>query len=149
MDEIREVPFLVLEAKGNSTPLTLEIGLFEAHSILLGMEGFQQPAPLTHDLLADILLQTGWKPTGLYIQGLKLGQIHCQWKIQKGMRQKLVEIRPSDGVALSIRMGFPLFVSSEYFYHWEAQSQERNLLQTVLPQQVYLNPNPVSHATIP
>jgi bifunctional DNase/RNase len=101
-------PKLHLEALGSSFHFSMEIGPFEASAILIELEGLIPPRPLTHDLLAQTFRTHGFKPEGMYLYRKVEDQYLAKLHYRKGWTKHEIELRPSDGFALSLRLGFPV-----------------------------------------
>ena len=103
-----EMPMVLLHEKGGHRVLPLWVGPSEASSIIVEMEGVQPPRLLTHDLLTFLFNRHKFKMKSLEIYGVvdekHLARIHYT----RGWRRYTVDVRPSDGVALALRMGAPI-----------------------------------------
>ncbi len=91
--------------------LPVEIGPFEASAIIVEMEGLHPPRPLTHDLMSGLFFKHNFTVLRLEIYGM-LEEKHLARIIYKHrLRQFSMEVRPSDGIAIVLRMGAPILVS--------------------------------------
>ena len=105
-------PVVILRSKDGGV-LPIVIGFFEAQAILLGLEKPSLPRPLTHDLMRHILEGLGGKLLRLEIHGLKESVYYAHLVVQVQGEIKLVDCRPSDGLALALRCDAPVFASEE------------------------------------
>lgn len=105
-----EAPFVLLKAKAPGKGFSIEIGPSEASSIILFLEGVHPPRPLTHDLLAAVVQLGSLKILGLWIYEERDGRFLSRLHFAKSWgRRGSLEVRPSDGLALSLRLNYPVF----------------------------------------
>ena len=98
---------------GTGQLLPIWIGQPEATSILLALEGTEMPRPLTHDLMMNLLETLGSYVERVEINRVDEGTFFATITIRAEDRSYLVDARPSDSIALAIRMGAPIFVAAE------------------------------------
>jgi len=98
---------ILREVEGNRR-LPIIIGQAEAQSIALEMEGIKPPRPLTHDLMKNIIGSFGAELTDVVIDDLRDGTFYAKLNIDN----QLIDSRPSDAIALAVRYGAQIFVSS-------------------------------------
>lgn len=91
------------------------IGPLEAYSISNELQGIKNPRPNTHDLMIIILQQLGARILRVIINDLVGNIFYATIVIQ--MEDRIIEIdaRPSDSVALAIRVGCPIFMHKKVF----------------------------------
>ena len=114
IDEKRQEQIIVLKEKNGDRQFPIVIGFLEASSIKMKLAGIKPPRPLTHDLLVDTIHGLGAKMTGLVIDDLQNNTFHSkiQLKLRNG-KPKIIDARPSDGVALAVRTDASIFVSED------------------------------------
>ena len=107
---------MFLGDKESGWVVPIGIGPTEATSILLAMEGKRFPRPLSHDLLQNILQGLGAELERVVIDSIK-EDAFCATLSVRSSRKGLLEIdaRPSDSVALALRMGTPLYIAEPLF----------------------------------
>ncbi|MEI7814986.1 MAG: bifunctional nuclease family protein [Coriobacteriia bacterium] len=103
------------EEPGTGRLLPIWIGQPEATSILLALEGTELPRPLTHDLMKSLLETLDSYVERVEITRVDEGTFFAAITIRAEERTLLVDARPSDSIALAIRMGAPIFVAEEVF----------------------------------
>lgn len=103
-----QMPIALLQEKGGDKVLPLWVGPFEASSIIVEMEGVQPPRLLTHDLLAFLFQRHNFKMKSLEIHGMVEDKYLARLRYSKGLRRYTVDVRPSDGIALALRLGAPI-----------------------------------------
>lgn len=117
LDPRSSQPVLLLkpldEEPGTGRLLPIWIGQPEATSILLALEGAELPRPLTHDLMKSLLDTLGSYVERVEITRVDAGTFFAAITIHSEERTLMVDARPSDSIALAIRMGAPIFVAEE------------------------------------
>jgi len=108
LEKESQMPLALLQEKGGDTILPLWLGPSEASSIIVEMEGVQPPRLLTHDLLAFLFNRHGYRMKKLEIYGDIDDKYYSRLHYAKGFRRYSVEVRPSDGIALALRLGAPI-----------------------------------------
>ena len=112
-DQKNTMAVVVLSDEEEKRSLPIWIGLFEAQAILLGLQGVKTPRPLTHDLMASLIHQLGGELEKIVITKIVDNTFYALLYIQVEGNEVTVDARPSDGIALSLRMGAPIFASEE------------------------------------
>lgn len=102
---------LVLKELDGNRRLPIIIGAFEAQAIAFELEGIVPPRPMTHDLIKIILESLGSQMQEVYIDELEEGTFHAKMVLDGGSIK--VDCRPSDAIAIAVRMNVPIFVNSE------------------------------------
>src|SRR6266581_2025552 len=93
LDPLSNMPIIILRDEEEKRSLPIWVGLFEANAIALELEKIPTPRPMTHDLIKNILFAV----------------IH----LQLGSAEIAVDSRPSDAIALALRVAAPIFVDEE------------------------------------
>lgn len=104
---------LILEEPGEGHRLQIVIGASEAHSIECVLRKIVPPRPLTHDLMADIMLKYNIRAEGVIIELLPGNIYGAKIMTTDGTRRESIDARSSDAVALAVRLGIPLYASAE------------------------------------
>jgi len=107
-----KMPIAVLCDEQSERMLPLWIGPSEANSIIVRLEEIQTPGPLTHDLLASTFLRHGLRMDRLEIY--RHDEAHgyvARIRYHRGWRRYAMDVRPSDGLALAVRLQAPVFAS--------------------------------------
>lgn len=104
------VPVVLLrERNGRHRHLPIFIGAPEAVAIQIAIERVDTPRPMTHDLLRDILNTLGAAPVRIVITDLADGVFFAEIHLRSGDTDHVVSSRPSDAIALAVRMDIPVF----------------------------------------
>ena len=102
---------LVLGEVNGNRRLPIIIGAFEAQAIALELEKIQPPRPMTHDLIRDLFNQVAAEVSDILIDELKEGTFFAKIRFSVGGAESQLDCRPSDAVALAVRMGAPIYVA--------------------------------------
>ncbi len=98
------------EVEGNRR-LPIIIGAFEAQAIALELEKIQPPRPMTHDLLRDTFEAVDVEVTEVVIDELREGTFFAKIRYRHNGEEHQLDSRPSDAVALAVRVDAPIFVA--------------------------------------
>lgn len=93
--------------------LPIFIGGMEVAAIAMAATGQEPPRPMTHDLMATVMIQLGGRLDSVEVSDLGEGTYAAALKIDGPMGGQLIDARPSDGIALALRLGAPVFVSDD------------------------------------
>ncbi|RMF07195.1 MAG: bifunctional nuclease family protein, partial [Candidatus Neomarinimicrobiota bacterium] len=104
----------VLKEVDGDRLLPVIIGAFEAQSIALALEYMETPRPLTHDLIGNIIQSFRYKLSGVKITDLVDGVFYARMEIAgKGEEPREIDARPSDAIAVALRLSAPIIVSEK------------------------------------
>lgn len=112
LDKKSELPLLLLQAHNNGHVLPLWIGPFEASAIITEVEGVHPPRPLTHDLFTQFFSKHNFTLTSLELYEKLEDRYFARINYRKGVRTYTMEVRPSDGIALALRLHAPIYARS-------------------------------------
>ena len=104
---------LLREQEGDRRVLPIYIGPEEARAIALALEGVDTPRPMTHDLMRDLLVALDATVVSITVTELRESTFYAEIEIQLGGRAVRVSSRPSDAVALAVRLSAPIFASED------------------------------------
>ncbi|MBF0478349.1 MAG: bifunctional nuclease family protein [Candidatus Omnitrophica bacterium] len=114
IDEKRQDQVIVLKEKDGDRQFPIIIGLMEASSIKMELAKVKSPRPLAHDLLYSVTVALDAKVESLAIDKMVKGTFYAKLiLIAKDGTRKVIDCRPSDGIALAGRASAPIFVSEE------------------------------------
>ena len=99
-------PLVLLKEVDGERYLPIWIGAVEATAIALAQEGVTTQRPMTHDLMRDVLLALSAELTRVTITDLRDGVFYANLVFANGVE---VSARPSDAIALAMRMSVPVF----------------------------------------
>lgn len=105
-------PIVVLHDKDNRKALPIWIGSAEASAIIRKIENLVVARPMTHDLIIDIISKTGYNLDRIEITDVEKETYFASicLKNEKG-EDVIIDSRPSDAIAVAIRVDAPIFVS--------------------------------------
>ncbi len=99
-------PRVLLEDRETGLGLEIPVGPFEASAVILHLEGIVPPRPLTHDLLAQLFEESGLSLESVELFGEGGERARLSYRKEDDRREK--EVRPSDALALALRLGAPI-----------------------------------------
>lgn len=102
---------LLREQVGAQRVLSIYIGPEEARAIALALEGVATPRPMTHDLLRDTLVALGASLQRVTVTELLDRTFYAELELHLDGRTVRVSSRPSDAIALAVRVSAPIFAS--------------------------------------
>ena len=113
MDPVTNMPIVVLkDVQGNSV-LPIWVGVYEANAIALEIEKVQTPRPMTHDLLRNVFLGLEVRVDKIVVSDLKDDTFYAVIWIERDGQLMMIDSRPSDALALALRMDCPIFVDEQ------------------------------------
>ncbi len=114
MDPNTNTPIVVLKGIDSDTILPIWVGAFEANAIALEIEKIVPQRPMTHDLLRNLIVETGFKITKITIIDLRENTFFASIELanQDG-KITVLDARPSDAIALALRMDCAIFVAQK------------------------------------
>ncbi len=110
MDPVSNMPIVILREIGGDAILPIWVGVFEANAIALEIEKVSTPRPMTHDLLRTLLvaLETGVRK--VVVSELKDDTFYAVIWLERDGEVILIDSRPSDALALALRVDCPIYV---------------------------------------
>jgi uncharacterized protein len=106
-------PIVLLKETGGDRYLPIWIGAVEATAIAFALQGIQTPRPMTHDLLRDILSGTSVEVERVVISELVDQTFFAVIRVVSNGHATEVSSRPSDAIALAVRINAPIFAGEE------------------------------------
>lgn len=102
-------PAVLLKEKNGKRYLHVSIGIPEARSIAIVLQGARPPRPLTHDLLRGVIDALGGNVQFVIIEDLRGGIYYAKVILNSKGKSIEMDSRPSDAIALSLRTGTPIY----------------------------------------
>ncbi len=106
-------PVVLLSDPETGMELPIWIGEVEAFAIQRELEGVQLPRPMTHDLMRNILVELGVELVRVEINELHDNTYYATLVLRWNGRTFFIDARPSDSIALAVRMNAPVYVAEE------------------------------------
>jgi hypothetical protein len=113
MDPVTNSPIIILKAVDGDETLPIWIGLLEATAIASEMEGIKFSRPMTHDLLKNMMDMVDVKVARIEVSDLKDNTYYAVIHFKQGEKEMTLDARPSDALAISLRVKAPIFVAEE------------------------------------
>lgn len=113
IDLLTHDPVVILKDLDGKRFLPILIGPFEATAIALALEGTQVPRPLSHDLMRAMLDELDATLEQVIIHDIKDSTFFATLVIDADGQRREIDARPSDGIALALRVDAPIFVSDK------------------------------------
>ena len=116
IDEKRQDQVIVLKEKEGDRQIPIVIGFMEASSIKIKISGVDVPRPMTHDLLVNVMEVLEASLSRVVIDKLVNNTFHAKLEIKsKDGAIKTIDARPSDSIAMAVRLKAPIFVADDVF----------------------------------
>ena len=106
-------PIVLLKERDGERYLPIWIGAAEAAAIALSLQGVVTPRPMTHDLLRTILEDLAVDVNRIEVTELRESTFYATIAMNRQGEEYEVSSRPSDAIALAVRMSVPIFVHED------------------------------------
>lgn len=114
MDPSSGTPIIILKDVNSETMLPIWVGAYEANAIALEIEKIAPQRPMTHDLLRNVILEMGANVERVVVTELRDNTFFALIIMKdRGGDAVLIDARPSDAIALALRVDCPIFVNEE------------------------------------
>lgn len=110
MDPATNMPIVVLKDVSGNAILPIWVGIYEANAIALEIEKVSTPRPMTHDLIKLMLLGMDTGIRKVVVSELKDDTFYAIIWLEKNGELISVDSRPSDALALALRLDCPIYV---------------------------------------
>lgn len=114
--------------------LPIWIGPFEADAITIALQGNEVARPLTHDLMRNLIYETGATPSHILVSDLRDDIFFARIVLDVDGRHVEVDSRPSDAIALAVRLKCPIYVADSVMQR-AAITPSRSLESSVTPEE--------------
>lgn len=116
LDPSTKSPVLLLKDRNSTKAMPIWIAEPEAISIAIELQGQRFPRPLPHDLMKELLHVLGATLQEVVITQIKDGVFYAKLVVRDAQGEiKEVDSRPSDAIALALRVRAPIFIADEVF----------------------------------
>ncbi|TDI51840.1 MAG: bifunctional nuclease family protein [Acidobacteria bacterium] len=113
LDPVTNLPIVILRNDDGNRVLPIWVGAYEANAIALEIEKVAAPRPMTHDLIRNVLVGTDVMVRKVVVSELKDDTFYAVIWMEKNGELISVDSRPSDALALALRMDCPIYVDDE------------------------------------
>lgn len=110
LDPVTNTPIIILKDVGGETVLPIWVGVYEANAIALEMEKVSPPRPMTHDLIKNVLVGLETQVHKVVVTELREDTFYAVIWLDRGGEVISIDSRPSDALALALRVDCPIFV---------------------------------------
>jgi len=123
LDQNTNSPVVLLKERDGERVLPIWIGPAEASAIAMELQGVKAQRPMTHDLLKHVILGLGGELRRVTITNVRDNTYFAELLIRRDEQMVQVDARPSDSIALALRLNAPIFTNDELL--------ERSSIETV------------------
>ncbi len=113
MDPVTNMPIVILKDIDGNSVLPIWVGVYEANAIALEIEKVTTPRPMTHDLIKNLLMGMGSGLRKVVVSELKDDTFYAVIWMEREGEMIAIDSRPSDALALALRLDCPIFVEDE------------------------------------
>lgn len=115
LDPASNSPVVLLREVDGERVLPIIIGPAEAGAIAMEMQGIRPPRPMTHDLAKRIIAGLGGELRQVVIRDLREDTYFAELELRRGDEVVRIDARPSDSIAIALRLNAPIFLADELF----------------------------------
>src|SRR5947208_10166660 len=113
MDPVTNMPIVVLKDPSSDAVLPIWVGIYDANAIALEIEKVTTPRPMTHDLIKNVLTGLHTQVHKVVVTELREDTLYAVIWLEREGRIISVDSRPSDALALALRVDCPIFVEDD------------------------------------
>jgi bifunctional DNase/RNase len=113
MDPTANTPIVILKEVDGESMLPIWVGAFEANAIAVEIEKLAAQRPMTHDLLKNIVWELGASVKRVVITDLIDSTFFAVIEMTRNGETLAIDSRPSDAIALALRVDCPIYVKDE------------------------------------
>jgi len=129
MDPVTSMPIVILKDGGNNV-LPIWVGVYEANAIALEIEKVSTPRPMTHDLIRNLLIGFDAGIRKVVVNELKDDTFFAVIWVERNGELMSVDSRPSDALALALRLDCPIYVDDSVLKSAKTASTVSDKLNT-------------------
>jgi bifunctional DNase/RNase len=113
MDPVTNMPIVILKDVNSDSVLPIWVGIYEANAIALEIEKVTTPRPMTHDLIKNLLTGLDTRVHKVVVNELREDTFYAVIWLERDGHIISVDSRPSDALAIALRLDCPIFVDDE------------------------------------
>src|SRR3990167_2176909 len=113
MDPVTNMPIVILKDVNGNAVLPIWVGVYEANAIALEIEKVTPPRPMTHDLIKNLLLGLNTTVRKVVVTDLRDETYYALIWVEQDGQVISIDSRPSDALAVALRLDCPIFVEEE------------------------------------
>ena len=126
LDSTTQSYVLVLQEKGGTRLLPIWIGQPEAESIVMQIHSIKRARPLTHDLCKNLILGLGGALRRVQITRVEKNTYYAELHINRGDTIVQIDARPSDSIAIALRLAAPIFAAETLLSTIDVEEQSED-----------------------
>ena len=124
LDSASKTYVVILQEKEGERLLPIWIGQAEAESIVMQMNGIKRERPLTHDLCKSLIIGLGGALRRVQITKVQKSTYYAELHVERGGEIVQVDARPSDSIAIALRLSAPIFAQESLLTTIETEDAE-------------------------
>ena len=113
MDPVTNMPIVILKDVNGDSVLPIWVGIYEANAIALEIEKVSTPRPMTHDLIKNLLTGLDTRVHKVVVNELREDTFYAVIWLERDGHIISVDSRPSDALAIALRLDCPIFVEDD------------------------------------
>ena len=117
LDRDKEFPVVLIRSDEGDEVLPIWIGPFEAEAIAIRLRDIEVARPLTHDLLGNVIAEMGGEVSHIAVTDLRNDTFYARITVNVNGHLLEIDSRPSDAIALAVRVDAPIFVEDTVMEH--------------------------------
>jgi bifunctional DNase/RNase len=123
LDSASKTYVVILQEKDGDRLLPIWIGQAEAESIVMQMNGIKRERPLTHDLCKSLIVGLGGTLRRVQITKVQKSTYYAELHVNRDDQVVQIDARPSDSIAIALRLGAPIFVQESLLTMIETEDE--------------------------
>ena len=129
LDSTTNTYVVILQEKGGPRLLPIWIGQPEAEAIVMQMNGVKRERPLTHDLCKSLIVGLGGTLRRVQITKVQKSTYYAELHVQRDGEIVQIDARPSDSIAIALRLAAPIFAQETLLTAVAAEEEEETEAQ--------------------
>ena len=124
VDSASQSYVVILQERGGERLLPIWIGQPEAESIVMQMNNVKRERPLTHDLCKSLIVGMGATLQSVHITKVVKSTYYAELHIALNGNTVHIDARPSDSIAIALRLSAPIFAEESLLTVMEQEEDE-------------------------
>jgi uncharacterized protein len=115
---------VILQEKDGDRILPIWIGRAEAEAIAQHLDGVHRERPMTHDLIRSLIVTLDGELERVNVTRVQDGTFYAEMHLVREDVTHVVDARPSDSIAIAVRLDAPIFAADELLAEYEAPAAD-------------------------
>lgn len=124
LDSVQNTHVVILQEREGDRILPIWIGRTEAESIIAHLNGIRRERPMTHDLTQALVVTLGGTLQRVHITRVHEGTFYAEMHLLKDGVAHVVDARPSDSIAIALRLNAPILAAENLLAEYEAPAEQ-------------------------